>query len=777
MSTTKNNNNLLKFHPFSSTVEPSFWLSLSKLKLHSLKLNEDPVPIQGSFSITPPTIRNSKDSGSNNSSVGGLVRIRLDQSSLSSLDTNATKDCTIQNEVRILPGKVLVVNTKEGFKQCDKNEFISTHGVPPLQEEGGEEEAVLAKLASFLVLTYMNLKDHSIVYWFAFPALTPKSGKAISYISQQPPQLLQQIWSQGQMENLHEEYHKLRMLQLQTAIQEKEKKAAYKGCPLYFIIASQEDKIQCHALSYQTFVNLTNEGNHNVMFGFLDATPSSSSSQQQQAPPMGWILRNYIAYLSIKYKLGGMNVQIVSFKPKMLRRIPLDLLNEKENESATLKKKELYSEDGGSFLLNVTVPHANDYQWPSASNTTDTTATTKQHAYKCVGWELNARSKPGPRFLNLTPLLSPTHLAVQAMDLNLRLMKWRMIPSLNLDKLSSTKTLLLGAGTLGCAVARTLLGWGIKNITLVDNGKVSYSNPARQSLFTLADCENGGKDKANAAALALQQIAGPTIQSSGVNLTIPMPGHDFTSTPDEEATVQKDIETLVNLVEQSDVIFLLTDTRESRWLPALLARSYSKMLINAALGFDSWLVMRHGLSTCTSTKSRLGCYFCSDIVAPENSMKDRTLDQQCTVTRPGLANIAASMAVELMVSLLHHEDGVDAPAPAPSTTSTSYSPGIGAQNDNVSSPLGIMPHQIRGSLTSYTLMTPTIPAFQCCTACSDAVVDAYKKDGYEFVKKACCSDSTFLKDVSGLSAFQEEAAAKMEAFMEEEDDWDLEDEE
>lgn len=85
---------------------------------------------------------------------------------------------------------------------------------------------------------------------------------------------------------------------------------------------------------------------------------------------------------------------------------------------------------------------------------------------------------------DLSGLFDTRRMMSQAVDLNLRLMKWRLWPEVDTDKLAQTKCLLLGAGTLGCAVARTLLGWGVRNIAFVDNGKVSYSNPARQCLFT-----------------------------------------------------------------------------------------------------------------------------------------------------------------------------------------------------------------------------------------------------------------------------------------------------
>jgi ubiquitin-like modifier-activating enzyme ATG7 len=207
--------------------------------------------------------------------------------------------------------------------------------------------------------------------------------------------------------------------------------------------------------------------------------------------------------------------------------------------------------------------------------------------------------------------MDPQLLADQSVDLNLKLMKWRIAPDLNLQRIKDTKCLLLGAGTLGTFVSRGLMAWGVQKITFIDNATVSFSNPVRQPLFDFKDCLDGGAKKAYRAAEALQDIY-PGVDSAGHVMSVPMLGHPIT----DEANTRLDFETLQKLIEDHDAIFLLMDTRESRWLPTLMGKAAGKIVMNAALGFDTYVVMRHGVTSTDGGPAALGCYFCNDVVAP-----------------------------------------------------------------------------------------------------------------------------------------------------------------
>lgn len=147
----------------------------------------------------------------------------------------------------------------------------------------------------------------------------------------------------------------------------------------------------------------------------------------------------------------------------------------------------------------------------------------------------------------------------------------------------------------------------------MDNGSVSFSNPVRQPLFDFQDCLNGGAKKAIRAAEALREIY-PGVCSTGHVLSVPMVGHQMIN----EEDMKKNYETLKGLIEDHDAIFLLMDSRESRWLPTVMGKAANKIVMNAALGFDTFVVMRHGTTVSKDSDLNLGCYFCNDVVAPAN---------------------------------------------------------------------------------------------------------------------------------------------------------------
>ena len=64
-----------------------------------------------------------------------------------------------------------------------------------------------------------------------------------------------------------------------------------------------------------------------------------------------------------------------------------------------------------------------------------------------IGWEVGpVPGRLGPRAADLASSMDPRALAQSAVNLNLGLMRWRAAPSLDLERLSGTRCLLLGAG-------------------------------------------------------------------------------------------------------------------------------------------------------------------------------------------------------------------------------------------------------------------------------------------------------------------------------------------
>ncbi|BAB09318.1 ubiquitin activating enzyme E1-like protein [Arabidopsis thaliana] len=588
-----------------------------------------------------------------------------------------------------VPGILYNTNTVESFNKLDKQSLLKAEANKIWEDiQSGKALEDPSVLPRFLVISFADLKKWSFRYWFAFPAFV--LDPPVSLIELKPAS---EYFSSEEAESVSAACNDWRDSDLTTDV------------PFFLVSVSSDSKASIRHLKDLEAC----QGDHQkLLFGFYDPCHLPSNP--------GWPLRNYLALIRSRW-----NLETVWFF--------------------------CYRESRGFADLNLSLV--------GQASITLSSGESAETVPNSVGWELN-KGKRVPRSISLANSMDPTRLAVSAVDLNLKLMRWRALPSLNLNVLSSVKCLLLGAGTLGCQVARTLMGWGIRNITFVDYGKVAMSNPVRQSLYNFEDCLGRGEFKAVAAVKSLKQIF-PAMETSGVVMAIPMPGHPISS--QEEDSVLGDCKRLSELIESHDAVFLLTDTRESRWLPSLLCANANKIAINAALGFDSYMVMRHGagptslsddmqnLDINKTNTQRLGCYFCNDVVAPQDSMTDRTLDQQCTVTRPGLAPIAGALAVELLVGVLQHPLGINAKGDNSSLSNT---------GNNDDSPLGILPHQIRGSVSQFSQITLLGQASNSCTACSETVISEYRERGNSFILEAI-NHPTYLEDLTGLTELKKAA--------------------
>ncbi len=739
----------MQYVPFASDIEIPFYASLASHKINHDKLDDSARKLMGLYEIRPSDAK--------------------EHSCRMQIHGNALTNDDVPAGYYRAEGLIKNTNTIEDYRNLDKIQMLQQAGRTVWDAiNDGSIFSCPSLLASFLVLSYADLKKYRFSYWFAFPALvmdpswvpvsdTPTSTDGVPHKtldSTESTALVDRVqtWRYGVDSRQHGFFlaKKTRRAQSRPALDPEEDSADENRprpeTPSTPLTPGSSLSYTWQIASLSAYETGFFEGEYSDDCFVCFADPSNYTADNGIVAP-AWMLRNLLVLVRQRWKRD--RIQILCYRETQMRRdaarsiiLDMELSRQPAKKSARAPETELPKD-------------------PSEEG----------HMPRVVGWERNAAGKLAGRMVDLTEYMDPKKLADSSVDLNLKLMKWRIAPTLNLDKIKETKCLLLGAGTLGSYVSRNLLGWGVKKITLVDNGTVSFSNPVRQPLFNFEDCLEGGKKKALQAAEALRGVY-PGVEATGHVLSVPMAGHPVT----DEKRTKAEYEKLKELIDEHDVIFLLMDTRESRWLPTVMGKSARKIVVNAALGFDTYVVMRHGMKPQLEPMSssqiqdsfifssplekqveplqtgELGCYFCNDVVAPVDSMKDLTLDQQCTVTRPGIAAIASALLVELLISVLQHPQGGSAPAT------------LSNNEDRDEHPLGLVPHQIRGFLSTFSSLNIVGRAYDCCSACSEKVLKAYEAEGWEFVKKAM-NELDYVEELSGLKEVQrqaEEAAKAME---------------
>jgi len=114
--------------------------------------------------------------------------------------------------------------------------------------------------------------------------------------------------------------------------------------------------------------------------------------------------------------------------------------------------------------------------------------------------------------------------------------------------------------------------------------------------------------------------------------------------------------------------------------------------------------------------------------------------------------MASALLVEMLVSILQHPFGAQAPAPKTAAGRTEY------ERDPPTHPLGLVPHQIRGFLSNFNNMIISGQSYDCCSACSPKIIDAYKTGGWKFIKRAL-TEKDYVTELSGLAEVQRQAEA------------------
>ncbi|RMJ23975.1 hypothetical protein PHISP_05159 [Aspergillus sp. HF37] len=424
----------MQYMPFASDVELPFYMALASIKINHDKLDASARKLLGRYEIRPADPSNAS------------CRVQIHGNAL-------TSDETPPGYYRA-EGIIKNVNTIEEYRGIDKAHMLHQAGRTIWDAiNDGSIYSCPSLLASFVVLSFADLKSHKFHSWFAFPALHST-----------PPWVPEETDNRDTVEPSQDGP---RNPPLARSLSHTERSSLVDAVKTWSI--DRDARQRGFFLARKSLDAGHGDGGGTREASTTAAAPQSSGSR------VSWTIAELSAYEDGFFNGARTEDRYVCFAdpsnnahaPGWMLRNLLVLMKRRwglDRVQVLLYRDAQSYRDSRSVVLRLRTKPEDSI--PSQEE--------QDQMPKVTGWERNPAGKLTGRTVNLADYLDPKRyshlnkrpfcitdhaprLADQSVNLNLKLMKWRIAPNLDLDKIKDTKCLLLGAGTLGSYVARNLM--------------------------------------------------------------------------------------------------------------------------------------------------------------------------------------------------------------------------------------------------------------------------------------------------------------------------------
>ena len=203
----------------------------------------------------------------------------------------------------------------------------------------------------------------------------------------------------------------------------------------------------------------------------------------------------------------------------------------------------------------------------------------------------------------------------------------------NISKLKQSKVLIVGVGLLGSEIAVNLATLGVKNISIIDNGIVDWTNIYRQPLFSKEDVFKKKVDIVKSRLSMMGEI-------NVIPIHLELPSWSFTMSKTE---VIKNIEILDKVIEENDIVIGVLDSFSTRAVLQFLCLVRNRPYVVAALQENM------GYVRIFDENANDGCYCCG---VPDPREKKWIDGGVCTLSSLECQKIISSLATKFTVDKL-----------------------------------------------------------------------------------------------------------------------------